>query len=110
MSGMSSRGGGGFGNHSQQSQRESRQVAVFVVNEMGIPAPVMIEIGLSDWSFAEVLSGLEEGDVLALVGAAQLIQDQRESLQRLQDRMGGGNPFGGGGGRSRYMGGGAPHG
>jgi hypothetical protein len=43
--------------------------------------------------------GIEAGDVLVVVGAAQLMAQQQQFLDRMQSRMGG-NLFGGGMGRS----------
>jgi len=51
---------------------------------------------LNDWDRTQVLSGLEEGDRVALIGAAQLQAQQTEFMDRMRNR-GGGNPFGGGG-------------
>ena len=50
-------------------------------------------IGLNDWDFTEVVSGLEEGDLIAVVGAAQLRASQDEFLDRMRPNA---NPFGGG--------------
>ena len=51
------------------------------------------EIGLNDWDFAQVVSGVEEGEQIALIGAAQLRATQEAFLNRFR---GNGNPFGGG--------------
>ena len=64
----------------------------------GVPELRMIQIGLSDWDFTQVASGLEEGEVLAVVGAAQLQARQQEFLNNMRNRMGG-SPFGGPRGR-----------
>lgn len=93
--------GGRGGRGARQGERQTRRAAVFVVDEAGNIEPRMIEIGLSDWDNAQVVSGLEEGERLAIVGGAQLLQAQQESLDRMRNRMGGGDPFGGGGGRRR---------
>ncbi len=76
--------------------RESRPAAVFVINSQGQPEVRVIQVGLNDWDNTEVVSGLEEGDVLAVVGAAQLQAQQQEFLNNIRSRTGG-SPFGGGG-------------
>lgn len=77
--------------------RETRPAAVFVMNAQGLPEPRVIQIGLNDWDYTQVVSGLEEGELLAVVGAAQLQARQAEFLESMRSRTGGG-PFGGGGG------------
>ncbi len=65
----------------------------FVMDEAGVIAPRAVVMGLSDWDYAEILAGLEEGDELALIGAAQLQAQQQERMERMRQRMGG-RPFG----------------
>ncbi|NNM35278.1 MAG: efflux RND transporter periplasmic adaptor subunit, partial [Gemmatimonadetes bacterium] len=48
-------------------------------------------MGLNDWDYAEILAGLEEGEELAQIGAAQLQAQQQDRLNRMRGRMGG--PF-----------------
>ena len=66
----------------------------FVVDENGVIAPRAVVMGLSDWDYAEILAGLEEGEELALIGPAQLQAQQQERMERMRQRMGGGRPFG----------------
>jgi HlyD family secretion protein len=73
--------------------RQTRRAVVFVVDSAGVPAPRMVEIGLSDWDRTQVVSGLEEGEQLAVVGAAQLQEQQQQMQQRFRGGM---MPFGGG--------------
>ena len=54
----------------------------------------MVMIGLTDWDRTEVVSGLDEGDQVALIGSAQLQMQREEFLERMRAR--GSNPFGGG--------------
>ena len=65
-------------------------------------------LGLGDWDNTQIVSGVEDGEILIIVGAAQLQAQQQEYLDRMRDRMSGGNPFGGGmpGGRGGFSGGG----
>jgi HlyD family secretion protein len=68
---------------------------VFVLRETetsSVPEPRLVEIGLNDWDRTEVLSGLEEGEQVALLGAAQLQARQDEFMNRMRGR-GGGMPF-----------------
>lgn len=104
--GFQGAGRGGFGagaraGGSDAASVESRPAAVFVLGADSIPEPRMIQIGLGDWDNTQVVSGLEEGETLVVVGAAQLRAQQDEFLARMRERMGGGSPFGGntGGGR-----------
>jgi HlyD family secretion protein len=74
---------------------------VFVMSEAGTIEPRAVMIGLNDWDFTEVVSGLEEGELIAIVGAAQLRAQQDEFLNRIRSNS---SPFGGGppgGGRFR---------
>ena len=75
---------------------EARPGAVFVLGESGEIEPRAVQIGLGDWDNTAVAGDLQEGDVLVIVGAAQLQAQQEEFLDRMRDRMGGASPFGGG--------------
>ena len=75
-------------------RRGVRPAVVFVFGEDGVPAPRPVMIGLNDWDFTEIVSGLDEGEELAVIGAAQLRATQDEFLNRIRGRM---TPFGGGG-------------
>ena len=55
-----------------------------------------MQIGSGDWDNTQIVSGLEEGETLVIVGAAQLQAQQQEFLDRMRSR-GGSSPFGGGG-------------
>ncbi|HEU4628541.1 MAG TPA: efflux RND transporter periplasmic adaptor subunit [Gemmatimonadaceae bacterium] len=72
---------------------------VFVVRN-GRYEPRMVRLGVSDFDYTEVLSGLEEGDEVALLAAAAMQAQREERNQSMRDRMGGGLPgVPGGGGR-----------
>jgi HlyD family secretion protein len=73
-----------------------RPAIAFVVAADGTIDPRPILIGLNDWDNTEVVAGLEEGEEVALIGAAQLQAQQQEFIDRMRERMGGGSPFGGG--------------
>ena len=97
-------GDGGFtgrgGRDRGQGQQDARVAIVFVVLEDGTIEPRPVRLGLGDWDQTAVLSGLQENDQVAIIGAAQLQAQQAEFLARMRER-GGGNPFGGGGPRGR---------
>jgi HlyD family secretion protein len=83
----------------------AQPAVVFVVGEAGTIEPRMVMIGLTDWDNTEVVSGLDEGDRVALIGLAQLQAEREAFLERMRSR--GSNPFGGGmrGGMRGGMGG-----
>ena len=97
--GMRGRGGaGGFGGGVMAAMGGGtgdpafQAAVVFVVDEGGNIEARPVVMGLSDWDFAEILAGLEPGEQLALIGAAQLQARQDERMQRMMGRM---RPFGG---------------
>ena len=71
-----------------------RRAVVFIMAGDGTIEPRGVMIGLNDWDFTEVVSGLEEGEQIAIVGAARLRASQDEFLERIRSNA---NPFGGGG-------------
>ncbi|MFV2007559.1 MAG: efflux RND transporter periplasmic adaptor subunit, partial [Longimicrobiales bacterium] len=70
-----------------------RPALVFLIAEDGTIEPRAITIGLSDWDRSQVLSGLEGGEQIALIGAAQLQQSQQDFLERIRSRSS--SPFSG---------------
>ncbi len=91
-------GRGGFrGGDAGAAPVETRAAAVFVLGANGQPEPRLVQIGLGDWDNTQVVSGLEEGETLVIVGAAQLQAQQQAFLEQMRSRMGGSSPFGGGG-------------
>lgn len=89
------------GDPSAAPPRETMPAAVFVLGADSIPEPRLVQIGIGDWDNTQVVSGIEEGETLVIVGAAQLQAQQDAFLQRMRSRSGG-SPFGGGGpGRGR---------
>ena len=73
----------------------AQQAVVFVIGEGEIIEPRIVMIGLTDWDRTEVVSGLDEGDRVALIGLAQLQAQREEFMERMRSR--GSNPFGRGG-------------
>ena len=78
--------------------RETRPAILFVLGPDSIPTPRLVQLGLGDWDNTQVVSGVEEGETIVIVSAAQMQARQAEFMSRF---TGGGNPFGGGGGRGR---------
>ena len=76
--------------------RETRPAAVFVVGPDGALEPRLVQMGIGDWDNTEIVSGVEDGDVLVIVGPAQLQAQQEAFLEQMRGRMGSTNPFGGG--------------
>ena len=69
--------------------------------------PRVVFVGLSDYEYAEVVRGLDEGDEVLLLGVLEM-QAQREALKnRVRSRIGGGVTGGSGssGGSSNRRGG-----
>ena len=94
--GRGARGSTFAGSPVSGAERQTRRAAVFVVpDSMATPEPRVVEIGLNDWDRTQVVSGLEEGDLITIVGAAQLQAQQQQVLERMRGGFGGGSPFGG---------------
>ena len=68
-------------------ERETRRAVVFVMAEDGTIEPRGVMVGLNDWDFTEVVSGLEEGQQVAIVGAAQLRASQDEFVDRMRSNF-----------------------
>ena len=103
-------GGFGMGQYTRGSATgavRTELAVVFVVGEDETIEPRMVTIGLTDWDRTQVVSGLEEGERVALIGLAQLQAQREEYLERMRSR--GGNPFGGRMGGMGGFRGGSPH-
>ena len=74
--------------------RETRPAVLFVLGADSIPMPRIVQLGLGDWDNTQIVSGVEEGETIVIVSAAQMQARQQEFMSRF---TGGGNPFGGGG-------------
>jgi hypothetical protein len=94
-----SQGGGGRGN----GQGGAR--VVFVKTPEGF-TPRLVRLGVSNYDVAQVLSGLREGEQVALLSAAQLQYQRQENVARIRQRMGNGLPGSAGGGTGGQRGGG----
>jgi hypothetical protein len=52
----------------------------------------VIRVGVSNLDYTEVLSGLKEGEQVALLAAATMQSQREEALRRMQQMGGGGIP------------------
>lgn len=84
---------------------ESHPGFVFVRGASG-PEARAVRIGVSDWDFTEVISGVAAGDSVYLISVARMQQQQ----QRMSDRMRQSTGFGGGASGGSSSGGGRPGG
>jgi len=60
--------------------------------------PRVVRLGTADYDYTEVVSGLEEGDEVALLSAAALQMQRQENNDRFKAMTGGASPLGGGAG------------
>jgi len=72
--------------------------------------PRLVTLGVANYDVTQVLSGLREGEEVAIVTAAVLQQSRTQQQERIRSRTGlpgmGGTTGGGGGGGTRGTGGG----
>jgi HlyD family secretion protein len=61
---------------------------VFVQQQDGTFTPRVVTLGVSNYDVAQVISGLQEGDRVALITAALLQQSQAQRQQQIQNRVG----------------------
>jgi HlyD family secretion protein len=93
--------------------RRARPSLVFVA-ENGTHVPRIVRLGVGNFDYTEVVSGLTEGESVALLAAAAMQARREEQNNRIRNmggmpgmttpRPGGGGP-GGGGGAGRQGGG-----
>jgi HlyD family secretion protein len=87
---MRSGGEAGQGAMAGSGRGAARPALVFVVDAQGEVSPRVVRIGLNDWDNTQVVSGLDAGESIAVIGAAQLQAQQAEMIDRMRSRMGGG--------------------
>jgi HlyD family secretion protein len=76
-------GAGGFA----AGQRGGRRALVFVVNK-GKYTPRMVRLGVSNYDVSEVLSGLNEGDSVAILNVAAMQARQQADMDQIRNRSG----------------------
>ena len=88
--------------------RANRAQVVFVKTAAGIE-PRLVRLGLSDFDWSEVVSGVREGENVVMLGIAQAQASRNQQQSQIRQRVGtmpggiggagGGGGGGGGGGR-----------
>jgi HlyD family secretion protein len=107
-------GANGTANASRQganrpaSRSVTRTGLVFVQRADSSWEARVVRLGVADYDFTEVVSGLNEGDRVALLSAAALQAQRLESQDRMRAMTGGNSPLGGSAGGARPAGGGGP--
>ena len=72
--------------------RNRTRMGLVFVADSGTFAPRVVRLGASNYDFTEVVSGLAEGERVALLAAATLQQRRQENVERFQRMTGGGVP------------------
>lgn len=99
--------------------RNRTRMGLVFVADSGTYSPRVVRLGASNYDYTEVVSGLQEGERVALLAAATLQQRRQENVERFQRMTGGGVPGmsrqgqqgsqqGGSGGGAAPRGGGRP--
>jgi HlyD family secretion protein len=105
----------GGGNLSGAGARANRAQVVFVRTASAIE-PRIVRLGLSDFDWSEVLSGVREGEEVVLLGITQAQASRSQQQSQIRQRVGtmpggiGGTGGGGGGGGGAGGGGGGRRG
>ena len=73
-----------------------RSGLVFVQKADSTWEPRVVRLGVADYDYTEVLSGLQPGEQVALLSAAALQAQRQQSTDRFRAMTGGGSPLGGG--------------
>jgi HlyD family secretion protein len=97
-------GGGGAGAGAAgaaMGTRANRAQVVFVRTATGGIEPRFVRLGLSDFDWSEVVSGVSEGEQVVLLGVTQAQASRSQQQDRIRQRVGSmpGSLGGGGGGR-----------
>ena len=80
------------------SRAITRNGLVFVQRADSTWEARIVRLGVADYDFTEVVSGLEEGEKVALLSAAALQMQRQENQNRMRAMTGGSSPLGGAGG------------
>lgn len=72
--------------------RNRARVGLVFVADSATYTPRVVRLGVSNYDYTEVVSGLAEGEQVALLAAATLQQRRQESVERFQRMTGGGVP------------------
>ena len=77
------------GDFASRRGRGGRTGVVFVAGEAGTYTPRVVQIGVANFDYTEILGGLEEGERVALLGAIALQIQREESAERMRNMRGG---------------------
>jgi HlyD family secretion protein len=94
-------GGANFARQGGAGRGASRTGLVFVQKSDSTWEARMVRLGVADYDFTEVISGLEEGERVALLSAAVLSMQRQENADRMRAMTGGASPLGGAAPRGR---------
>ena len=87
QAGQSDQGAGGGAPGGAFGQRGGRRGMVFTV-KAGKYTPKMVRLGVSNYDVSEVVSGLNEGDSVAILNVAAMQARQQEQLDQVRNRGG----------------------
>jgi HlyD family secretion protein len=87
QAGQSGQGAGGGAPGGAFGQRGGRRGMVFTV-KAGKYTPKMVRLGVSNYDVSEVVSGLNEGDSVAILNVAAMQARQQEQLDQVRNRGG----------------------
>jgi HlyD family secretion protein len=82
-----STGTGGAGSSRGPNRGEGRPAVVFLV-ENGKLTAHPVRIGVRNWDDTEILTGLDEGQMVAVMPSASLLREQAQFRQRMQQQAG----------------------
>lgn len=95
-SGAARQGGNSAGGGNVRSGRtQTRSGLVFVKKEDGSWDPRVVRLGIADYDYTEVISGLEDGEQVALLSAVALQVQRQQNNDRMKAMTGGASPLGG---------------
>ena len=72
--------------------RNRTRIGLVFVSDSGTFSPRVVRLGASNYDYTEVVSGLAEGERVAMLAAATLQQRRQENVERFQRMTGGGVP------------------
>ncbi len=72
--------------------RNRTRAGLVFVADSGTFVPRIVRLGASNYDYTEVVSGLAEGERVALLASATLQQRRQENVERFQRMTGGGVP------------------
>ncbi|HKV51672.1 MAG TPA: hypothetical protein VJO52_10770, partial [Gemmatimonadaceae bacterium] len=83
--GFAAQAGGGMSGGSEYGAGAARHTGLVFLAQNGTFVPRVISLGVANYDVTEVRSGLAEGDQVALVTTAMLLQAQTARQQRIKN-------------------------